>query len=338
MKADYTLYNRRYNALFAAQLSDALENGKRTRSDKHANVVCQVYYWLELAAKEPDKHKRFYKHGRFWAKFPMKTTKPRQSEDSAIPNDWIEQFPQIKLDNLKSTFDDLVKSGVLIAMSDGGYVRTLSYSINFELLYKLCPGSEVFLPPLCIEPTMVQSQMISGTTNNGLVIQPTMDCGLNHQAIYKNNKNTDNNISNNTGSMEFYEQNSTRLNFDIVKRQIKQVCKDMELNPEDADTLTEIFKYYYTEFKRHIGRIHPRLSNANIQKVIENLRSSEDEDTHTEFRLADVGVDTVKRMIDNYFTEQPGLECDSILHFTSAGILIHRYQEAMRDSDGLPFD
>lgn len=338
MKADYTLYNRRYNALFAAQLSDALENGKRTRSDKHANVVCQVYYWLELAAKEPDKHKRFYKHGRFWAKFPMKTTKPRQSEDSAIPNDWIEQFPQIKLDNLKSTFDDLVKSGVLIAMSDGGYVRTLSYSINFELLYKLCPGSEVFLPPLCIEPTMVQSQMISGTTNNGLVIQPTMDCGLNHQAIYKNNKNTDNNISNNTGYMEFSEENSARLDFGIVERQIRKVCKDKELSQEDAETFTEVFRYFYEQFERYTGREHTRLSNDNIEKVIENLRYCEDEDTRTEFCLSDAGIDTVKRMIDNYFAEQHGLEVDSIIHFSTDKILVHRYQEVMRDNDELPFD
>lgn len=138
--------------------------------------------------------------------------------------------------------------------------------------------------------------------------------------------------------MEFSEQNSIRLDFGIVERQIRKVCKDKELSQEDAETFTEVFRYFYEQFERYTGREHTRLSNKNISSVIDNLRYSEDEDSHTEFAINNAGIDTVKRMIRNYFTENHELKVDSILHFTSAGILVHRYLEVMRDNDGLPFD
>lgn len=284
-------------------------------------VVCQVYYWLELFSKQPEKYaKNQYENGQWWVRNPIETTEPDE-------NDWASQFPQIKTDRLKDYFKKLVNDGILLRENRNPkkYDRTWSYSIDFEVLYSRFPGCEYFLPPLPLgeNPTMDYGE------------NPTMDSGEIHRPIQKNNiKNTNKNNS----SMEFSEENSTRLNFDIVKRQIRKVCKDKELSQEDADTITEVFRYFYEQFERYTGREHTRLSNKNISSVIDNLRYSEDEDSHTEFEISIAGIDTVKRMIDNYFSEQHGLKVDSILHFTSAGILIHRYLEVMRDNDGLPFD
>jgi hypothetical protein len=276
-----------------------------------ALVFGQIYYWCKVYSKDSE----HYKDGRVWV--------------FNTYEGWQAQIENLSLSTVKRSLKNLEASGLIVT---GKYNkinidRTKWYSVQLDTLYEKFP----YMKNVYQDFRTAQNEQ-NETVQNEQTEQVKMN-----RPIPKNT--TKNTIPKNTNSyMEFSGENSACLDFKIVERQIKQVCKDMELSPRDADTFTEIFKYYYTEFKRHTGRIHTRLSNANIRKVIENLRSSEDEDSHTQFCISDAGIDTVKRMIDNYFTENHELKVDSILHFTSAGILIHRYQEAMRDSDGLPFD
>lgn len=291
-----------------------------------AFLITQIDYWTrKVFANKPDEYGDHYKNNRWWVYNTVQ--------------DWVEQFKNPysqKVNFSKNTIgralDRLEKDGLVYTgvFNKEGRDRTKWYSVNYETLFSKFPYTRQTFDDGRFPIT--QNGEMEETPKMGKCQLPKMGKALPKNTIPKNtSKNT-------LGSMEFSEQNSTRLDFKIVERQIKQVCKDMELSPEDADTLTEIFKYYYTEFKRHTGREHTRLSNDNIQKVIENLRSSEDENTHTQFSLNDAGIDTVKRMIDNYFAEQHELKVDSIIHFSTDKILVHRYLEVMRDNDELPFD
>lgn len=276
-----------------------------------ALVFGQIYYWCRLFSEDSE----HYKDGRVWVYNSYE--------------EWQAQIENLSLSTIKRSLKNLESCGLIVT---GKYNklnldRTKWYSVELDTLYEKFP----YMKNVFQDFRSAQNEQ-NETVQNEQTEQVKMSRPIPKNTIPKNTipKNT-------LGYMEFSDENSARLDFGIVERQIKQVCKDMELSPEDADTLTEIFKYYYTEFEHCTGLEHTRLSNDNIEKVIENLRYCEDEDTHTEFRLADVGVDTVKQMIDNYF-ENHELTVDSILHFTSDRILIHRYQEVMRDSDGLPFD
>lgn len=275
-----------------------------------ALVFGQIYYWCRLFSEDSE----HYKDGRTWVYNTYE--------------EWQAQIENLSLSTIKRSLKNLESCGLIVT---GKYNklnldRTRWYSVNLDFLYEKFP----YMKNVYQDFRTAQNEQ-NETVQNEQTEQVKMN-----RPIPKNT--TKSSAKNEKSYMEFSDENSARLNFDIVERQIKQVCKDMELSPEDADTITEVFRYFYEQFERYTGREHTRLSNDNIEKVIENLRYSEDEDTHTEFRLADVGVDTVKQMIDNYFTEQPGLEVDSIIHFSTDRILIHRYQEVMRDNDELPFD
>ena len=275
-----------------------------------ALVFGQIYYWCKLFSKDSE----HYKDGRVWVYNSYE--------------EWQAQIENLSLSTIKRSLKNLESCGLIVT---GKYNklnldRTKWYSVELDTLYEKFP----YMKNVFQDFRSAQNEQ-NETVQNEQTEQVKMS-----RPIPKNT--TKSSAKNEKSSMEFSGENSACLDFKIVERQIKQVCKDMELSPEDADTLTEVFRYFYEQFERYTGRTHTRLSNANIRKVIENLRSSEDEDSHTEFCLNDAGIDTVKRMIDNYFTENHELKVDSILHFTSAGILIHRYLEVVRDNDGLPFD
>lgn len=274
-----------------------------------ALVFGQIYYWCRLFSEDSE----HYKDGRVWVYNSYE--------------EWQAQIENLSLSTIKRSLKNLESCGLIVT---GKYNklnldRTKWYSVELDTLYEKFP----YMKNVFQDFRTAQNEQ-NETVQNEQTEQVKMS-----RPIPKNT--TKSSAKNEKSYMEFSSENSARLDFGIVERQIHKVCKDMELSEEDADTFTEIFKYYYTEFERHTFRIHTRLSDANIQKVIENLRSSEDEDSHTQFSVSDAGIGTVKKMIDNYFTEQHGLKPDSILHFTSAGILIHRYQEVMR-GDELPFD
>ena len=275
-----------------------------------ALVFGQIYYWCKLFSKDSE----HYKDGRVWVYNSYE--------------EWQAQIENLSLSTIKRSLKNLESYGLIVT---GKYNkinidRTKWYSVQLDTLYEKFP----YMKNVYQDFRTAQNEQ-NETVQNEQNEQVKMN-----RPIPKNTAKSS--AKNEKSYMEFSDENSARLDFGIVERQIRKVCKDMKLSEEDADTFTEIFKYYYAEFKRHTGRVHTRLSDANIQKVIENLRSSEDEDSHTQFSVSDAGIDTVKRMIDNYFTEQHGLEVDSIIHFSTDRILIHRYQEVMRDNDGLPFD
>lgn len=292
-----------------------------------AFLITQIDYWTrKVFAKNPDEHgKKHFKVGRWWVYNTVQ--------------EWEKQFQNPYSQNKNFSKNTIIRAFDWLEENDLIYIgnfnpeprdQTKWYSVNYETLFSKFPYTR----------QTFDDGRFPITQNGKMGEMPKMgECQLPKmgEALPKNTipKNT---TKNNLGSMEFSEKNSARLDFGIVERQIRKVCKDKELSQEDAETFTEVFRYFYEQFERYTGREHTRLSNKNISSVIDNLRYSEDEDSHTEFCVSDAGIDTVKRMIDNYFTEQPGLECDSILHFTSAGILIHRYLEVMRDNDELPFD
>lgn len=96
----------------------------REIGDRHATVLQQVHFWIELNKKK--KNKEVYKDGYYWT---YRSIKKWHEED----------FDYLSLSTVRRTFDDLIEEGYLITgdYNKFGADRTKWYRVNKEKLVKL---------------------------------------------------------------------------------------------------------------------------------------------------------------------------------------------------------
>ena len=96
----------------------------REIGDRHATVLQQVHYWIEINRKK--KNKEVYKDGYYWTYRSIKK--------------WHEEeFDYLSFSTVRRTFDDLIEDGYLITgeYNKFGADRTKWYRVNKDKLIKL---------------------------------------------------------------------------------------------------------------------------------------------------------------------------------------------------------
>lgn len=96
----------------------------REIGDRHATVLQQVHYWIEVNRKK--KNKEVYKDGYYWTYRSIKK--------------WHEEeFDYLSFSTVRRTFDDLIEDGYLITgdYNKFGADRTKWYRVNKDKLVKL---------------------------------------------------------------------------------------------------------------------------------------------------------------------------------------------------------
>ena len=96
----------------------------REIGDRHATVLQQVHYWIEINRKK--RNKDVYKDGYYWTYRSIKK--------------WHEEeFDYLSLSTVRRTFDDLIEDGYLITgeYNKFGADRTKWYRVNTEKISKL---------------------------------------------------------------------------------------------------------------------------------------------------------------------------------------------------------
>lgn len=96
----------------------------REIGDRHATVLQQVHYWIEINRKK--KNKEVYKDGYYWTYRSIKK--------------WHEEeFDYLSFSTVRRTFDDLIEDGYLITgeYNKFGSDRTKWYRVNKDKLMKL---------------------------------------------------------------------------------------------------------------------------------------------------------------------------------------------------------
>ena len=96
----------------------------REIGDRHATVLQQVHYWIEINRKK--RNKDVYKDGYYWTYRSIKK--------------WHEEeFDYLSLSTVRRTFDDLIEEGYLITgeYNKFGADRTKWYRVNTEKISKL---------------------------------------------------------------------------------------------------------------------------------------------------------------------------------------------------------
>ena len=96
----------------------------REIGDRHATVLQQVHYWIEVNRKK--KNKEVYKDGYYWTYRSIKK--------------WHEEeFDYLSFSTVRRTFDDLIEDGYLITgeYNKFGADRTKWYRVNKDKISKL---------------------------------------------------------------------------------------------------------------------------------------------------------------------------------------------------------
>ena len=96
----------------------------REIGDRHATVLQQVHYWIEVNRKK--KNKEVYKDGYYWTYRSIKK--------------WHEEeFDYLSFSTVRRTFYDLIEDGYLITVDYNKFLedRTNCYSLNKDKISKL---------------------------------------------------------------------------------------------------------------------------------------------------------------------------------------------------------
>ncbi len=121
------------------------------------------------------------------------------------------------------------------------------------------------------------------------------------------------------------------MDFTIVKRQIileyvKLYGSDRYGEEWSLEDCIDVFRYYYRQYEAIFHREHPKLRNKTIREIIEKLPYTIDELD----RDIDLDPDMYPTLIDSYFNQDFGPDCDySIQHFMSGMIRALRYYEEL---------
>lgn len=90
------------------------------------------------------------------------------------------------------------------------------------------------------------------------------------------------------------------------------------------EEVVDIFVFYYEEYRKHMGKDHPILSNESVRRIIEELPSCIDTSGHGYIELiSEAYPDMIKKHFETSYQN-----CDyNILHFISGFIRAMRYYE-----------
>lgn len=167
----------------------------REIGDRHATVLQQVHYWIEVNRKK--KNKEVYKDGYYWTYRSIKK--------------WHEEeFDYLSFSTVRRTFDDLIGDGYLITgeYNKFGADRTKWYRVNKDKISKLYEK---------ITNEKHLSNMANANAQNEQMEMPKMSSSemlKMSQPIQENNKrlNKDNNISYQSNNNIIYVHENENVN------------------------------------------------------------------------------------------------------------------------------
>lgn len=167
----------------------------REIGDRHATVLQQVHYWIEVNRKK--KNKEVYKDGYYWTYRSIKK--------------WHEEeFDYLSFSTVRRTFDDLIEDGYLITgeYNKFGADRTKWYRVNKDKISKLYEK---------ITNEKHLSNMTNANAQNEQMEMPKMSSSemlKMNQPIQENKKrlNKDNNISFQSNNNIIYVNQNEKVN------------------------------------------------------------------------------------------------------------------------------
>lgn len=263
-----------------------------------AIVIQQIHYWIDMFSKsnnEEVKSKHFH-DGRWWV---------YNTYDK-----WHEQFPFWSVKTIQRMFGRLKDMNVIIVgeYNKIKYDHTKWYTINYEVLETLVNIDK-------------DKMTISNRTNCPYrtgQIDPT-----NTIDYTKTSLSIDYQLEDSYRHFSPKVEKRTLLNFNIVERQIRKSCKN---NGYDSysDDMVETFRYFYQMYKDRTGNEHNKLSQDNIDNVVNNLILNMSE------CCGDFNSDGAEIMIDNYFDTRFEDGCNySIIHFSCEDIIKNRFYQTL---------
>ena len=207
----------------------------REIGDRHATVLQQVHFWIELNKKK--KNKEVYKDGYYWT---YRSIKKWHEED----------FDYLSLSTVRRTFDDLIEEGYLITgdYNKFGADRTKWYRVNKEKLIKLYEKltNEKHLSDMTNANVQNEQMQLSKMSNSELFKMS--------KPIQENNKrlNKENNISYHSSSNNIIYSESEQVN-------------DERLNDKKDKNISSREKYNRQYFKDSFG--YNRVSEDEQEEI-----------------------------------------------------------------------
>jgi hypothetical protein len=192
----------------------------REIGDRHATVLQQVHYWIEVNRKK--KNKEVYKDGYYWTYRSIKK--------------WHEEeFDYLSFSTVRRTFDDLIEDGYLITgeYNKFGADRTKWYRVNKDKISKLYEK-------------ITNEKHLSNTTNANVQNEQMEKSKMSSSEMLKMNKPI--------------QENKKRLNKDNISYQsnnniiyVNQNEKVNELNDSKNINDTSFRKYNTQYFRDSFG-------------------------------------------------------------------------------------
>ena len=249
-------------------------------------VLQQVHYWL----KSKEQRQQDFIDGHYWVYNTYEQ--------------WQEQFPFWSIRTLKRIFTSLENSGFLLSANHNktGFDKTKWYSIDYNVL-----------------------NTFSASVQNGTTIVPTW-----HDGECQNDPTNTIDYTETTtettvvlkGAELKQLPTSTKTPFDlsILEKQIMKSCKAHGI--QNFHPFIDIISYYYSAYKRTLGKEHPRLSAKAMDTVVVSFLSSSDNLDGLEY-----DPEAYHAMIDKHFQTQYQ-DCDyNICHFMSEEVRTNRFYE-----------
>lgn len=269
----------------------------REIGDRHATVLQQVHYWIEVNRKK--KNKEVYKDGYYWTYRSIKK--------------WHEEeFDYLSFSTVRRTFDDLIEDGYLITgeYNKFGADRTKWYRVNKDKISKLyekitnekhlsnmtnanAQNEQMELSKMSSSEMLKMSQPIQ--ENKKRLNKDNISFQSNNNIIYvnQNEKVNELNDSKNTNDKSFRKYNTQyfRDSFGYTRvSKNKQVeldkwikyAVDICLMPPDA-------KLYVGKMRVIAGEVAQRLSelrHEHIQYIFDRLSQVKYPTNHQKYVLA----------------------------------------------------
>lgn len=265
-----------------------------------AIILHQIEYWLEItrqqAATNDEIRAKHYHDGQLWIYNTFEQ--------------WQQQFPFWSMSTIKREFNRLEKAGILIAgrYNLKGYDQTKWYTISKKSLETLINTHSVKMTQWRVSKWH-NAECQNDTTN-------TKDYTKTTNKEYIEGKRDffgkDEKINSNAPAAV-----NEPINYQILKFQVKRIC---DASGYHADYCYKVIECFFRRYKEIAGIDHPKLKNANMEKVIDKITSFAAD--------TDVDIEQWQILIDKYFSTK--FDCDyRINHFLSPEILQNRFYEEL---------
>ena len=230
------------------------EKGSKRRFDSdvacvfgvtEAIVLEQIRYWIEKKNENKKEYKNSFRDGWCWVYNSYRG--------------WHEQMPFFSEHTIRRALSHLIECGVLIKGNYNklAYDNTNWYTVDEEKLTEYLTESEALV------------QNGQAPVQNGQVDVAKMDRPIptTTQAISTTTTSESDRAESCKTTLRTPEE---EFSFDILNRQIRKVCKDMDKD-EYADGVVALFKLYYNLYYIKTKKWHKRLKDQNIMDAIDRL-------------------------------------------------------------------